>query len=371
MLLTFEERDRRYREFRKKMDEADLSVLVVASNAMFTGYVRYFTAYPAFYGYTYLVFPREGTPTLFVMSKIQEQIACKRWVSDSRQSSNYAVDVVKRIRELGGEGQRIGLVGVENISFGNFEYFSKEMPGATFVNFNREISGMRMVKSAEEQGIARQCAKITDALYERVKEVARPGASEYDVYAEMDYFMRKRGVETAFNLITTAKYPVAPLLTPSDHVLQEGESLLLELTPRWEGYYTQIAVVTPMGEPDAKLKRFFEVGAAAQKLGVEALKPGNRACDVAVVMKEYIEKAGYRYLYRGGHSMGHDLDEPPAITPEDKTVLKPGMMLVVHPCVMDANGDGVFLGDSHLITEAGSEPLNRTVLNPWAKAVSA
>jgi Xaa-Pro aminopeptidase len=130
-------------------------------------------------------------------------------------------------------------------------------------------------------------------------------------------------------------------------------------------------VVTPLGEPTAKMKEFLEVGTVAQRMGVAALKPGNRACDVANVMKEYVEKAGFRYLYRGGHSMGHDLDEPPAIVPEDQTVLRPGMTIVVHPCVMDENGDGVFIGDTHLVTETGSEALNRTPLNTAAKAVSA
>jgi Xaa-Pro aminopeptidase len=60
--------------------------------------------------------------------------------------------------------------------------------------------------------------------------------------------------------------------------------------------------------------------------------------------------------------MGHDLDEPPAIVPEDQTVLRPGMTLVIHPCVMDKNGDGVFMGDSYLLTDIGAEPLNHTPL---------
>ena len=143
-------------------------------------------------------------------------------------------------------------------------------------------------------------------------------------------------------------------------MIKEGESLLVELTPRYEGYYTQLTVVTPLGEPTAKMKEFLNVGVAAHKAGVALLKPGNKASDVANVMKNYIEQAGYAYPYRGGHSMGHDLDEPPAIVPEDQTILKPGMTIVIHPCVMDANGDGVFIGDSYLVTETGAEPLNHT-----------
>jgi Xaa-Pro aminopeptidase len=318
--------------------------------------------YPPHFGYSYVVFPREGTPTLFVFSKIQEQVAAKRWLSDARQSSNYPESIVKRIKELDYKDKRIGLVGVENISFMIYEYMKKELPSSTLVNANKEIFDLRMIKSPEEQAIARECARITDGLYKRIKEVAKVGMSEFDIYAEMDYFMRKQGVETAFNLIGSGNYPVAPFLAPSGRVVQEGESLLTELTPRYEGYYTQLTVVTPLGEPTPKMKEFLDVGFTAIQKGVALLKPGNKACDVANVMKDYVEKAGYDYLYRGGHSMGHDLDEPPAIVPEDQTVIKPGMTLVIHPCVMDKNGDGVFMGDSYLVTETGAEPLNHTPL---------
>jgi len=371
MLLTEQERDRRYREIRKAMEQNDLSLLVVASNAMWTGYVRYFSNYPPHFGYSYVIFPREGEPTLFVFSKIQEQVANKRWIRDSRQSSNYPEAIVKRIKECGGQDKRIGLVGIENISFSIYEHMKKELPGATLVNANRVISDLRMIKSPEEQAIARKCAQITDGLYDRIKEVAKVGMSEFDIYAEMDYFIRKNGVEQAFNLIGTGKYPVAPFLAPSGRVIAEGESLLVELTPRYEGYYTQLTVVTPLSEPTAKMKEFLDVGTTAQKLGVKALRPGNRACDVANVMKDYVEKAGFLYLYRGGHGMGHDLDEPPAIVPEDQTMLQPGMTIVVHPCVMDKNGDGVFVGDSYIVTEGEPEPLNRTPLNTARKAASA
>jgi Xaa-Pro aminopeptidase len=362
MKLTVQERDRRHKAVRKMMEEKDLTILVIASNAMWTGHVRYVSNYPPHFGYSYVVFPRDGEPTIFVFSGIQERVAAQRWISDARQSSNYPADIVKRIKELDYNGKRIGLVGVENISFTIYEQLKNELPAVTFVNAGKEIFDLRMIKSAEEQTLARECARITDGLYKRIKEVAKIGMSEFDIYAEMDYFMRKQGVETAFNLIGTGNYPVAPFLAPSGRVLSEGESLIVELTPRYEGYYTQLTVVTPLAEPTPKMKEFLNIGVKAQQKGVALLAPGNKASDVANVMKQYIEEAGFSYPYRGGHSMGHDLDEPPAIVPQDATVLQPGMTIVIHPCVMDKSGDGVFLGDTYLITEKGPEALNHIPL---------
>ena len=358
MALTLNERDRRYKAIRAMMDGKGFSILLVASNAMWSGHVRYLSNYPPHFGYSYVVFPKEGPPTQFVFSKIQEQIAKKRWVEDSRQSSNYAGDIVKRIKELDPKGKKIGLVGVENMSFTIFDHLKKELPSVTFVDATREITNMRMVKSPEELALARQCAQITDQLYGRVKEVTKAGVSEYDIYAEMDYFMRKKEIESAFNLIASGHFPVAPFLSPSKRVLGPTDSLLIEFTPRYEGYYTQLTVLTHLVEPSQKMKEFTDIVLAAQKAGLKFMKPGNRASDVAKPMKEFIEKAGYSYPYRGGHGMGHDLDEPPAIIPEDNTLLQSGMTIVIHPCVMDKSGEGVFLGDSYVVTDTGWERLN-------------
>ncbi len=360
MKLSSAERDRRHRAIRAMMTEKGYEVLLAASNAMWQGHVRYLSNYPPHFGYSYAVFPLHGEPTLFVFSKIQEQVAAKRWIPDARQSSNYPGDIVKRMRELDYKGKRVGLVGVENMSFKIYEHLKKELPEAIFVDATRDIFDLRMIKSPEEQALSRECARITDGLFARVKEVAKIGMSEYDVYAEMDYFIRKQGVEGAFNLIASGPCPVAPFLSPSGRTVNEGDAILLELTPRYEGYYTQLTGYVHVSPPSPKMRAFLDLAFAAQQAGVKMLKPGNRASDVARVMKEMIEKAGYAYPYRGGHSMGHDLDEPPAIVIEDDTVLAPGMTIVVHPCVMDRSGEGVFVGDSYLITEKGPERLNST-----------
>jgi Xaa-Pro aminopeptidase len=241
-----------------------------------------------------------------------------------------------------------------------YELLRKELPSANFVDATQEIFDLRMIKSEEEQGLARQCARINDQLVQRIKEVAKPGITEYDVYAEMDYFLRKQRVEGSFNLIASGLFPVAPFIVPSERVMNPEDSLLVELTPRFQGYYTQLTLVHPLREPSARMKEFIEIAFASQKEGLKLLKPGNRVSDVARAVKAVIEKAGYRMDYRAGHSMGHEHTEPPAVVVDDETLIRPGMTLVIHPCVMDKNGEGVFTGDSYLVTETGWERLNST-----------
>ena len=360
MALSLNERDRRYHAIRTMMKEKNLSILVVASNSMWTGHVRYFSNFPPTYGYAYLVFPQEEDPTQFVFTVGAAQAASKGWVKDSRHAPNYADAITKRVKELNYDGRCIGLVGAENLSFKIYEHLKKEIPSVNFVDVTKEIFELRMIKSEEEQALSRQCACIADRLFSRVREVAKIGLHESDVFAEMNYYMWKQGVESAFNLIGSGRFPTTLSLSPSDRVLGPEDSLLLELTPRFQGYYTQLTAVLPLQEPSPRMREFLDIALAAQKAGLNLMKPGNRAKDVAKAMKAVVEKSGYAFPSRGGHSMGHDLDEPPAIVVEDETILRAGMTIVIHPSVIDRNGDGVFMGDSYLITDTGWERLNTT-----------
>lgn len=360
MPLSVNERDRRYRAIRAMMERKGLSILLVASNAMSPGHVRYFSNYPPHSGYAYVIFPKDESPTQFVRSKIQEQVAARGWVPDSRFAVNYSDALVKRLQELTAGDKTVGLVGVENIPFKMYEQLCKGLPAVKFVDVTKEIFDLRMIKSAEEQGFARQCALITDQLFQRIKEVAKPGLTEYDVYAEMDYFLRKRRVEGSFNLIASGLFPVAPFIVPSERVMNPEDSLLVELTPRFQGYYTQLTAMHHFQEPSPKMKEMVDIVFASQKEGLKLLKPGNRVCDVARAVKAAIERTGYSMPYRAGHSLGHEHTEPPAVVIDDETAILPGMTLVIHPCVMDKNGDGVFCGDTYLITETGWERLNST-----------
>src|SRR4030042_3361456 len=100
MPLSISERDRRHRAIRDMMERKDLSILLVGSNAMSPGHVRYFSNYPPHSGYAYVIFPKDENPTQFVRSKIQEQVAEKGWVPDSSFAANYAEALVRRLKEL-------------------------------------------------------------------------------------------------------------------------------------------------------------------------------------------------------------------------------------------------------------------------------
>ena len=71
------------------------------------------------------------------------------------------------------------------------------------------------------------------------------------------------------------------------------------------------------------------------------------------------ERFRYRWI-RFGHSIGLDVLDFWSITESNTITLKPGMMVAIHPsCMVKVGGDGVGMGYTYLITDAGAERLSK------------
>ena len=93
----------------------------------------------------------------------------------------------------------------------------------------------------------------------------------------------------------------------------------------------------------------------------EALRPGVTCADIfmigaRILSEESLAETRIEGAGRMGHGQGILLTEPPSISPSDKTVLAPGMIVSTEPGVQSANGNFVW-EDVHVITEDGSEQL--------------
>jgi Xaa-Pro aminopeptidase len=99
--------------------------------------------------------------------------------------------------------------------------------------------------------------------------------------------------------------------------------------------------------------------------GKAAVKPG---IPVSAVYDAQVQKAGELGLdmktwkaRRFGHGSGLHTTEPPYISGDDHTILKPGMILHIEPGCIEK--DGIYVREEQvLISETGCRPLSNA---PW------
>lgn len=361
--IRLKERDSRWSRIRSEMAEHGLDGLVIVSDGHLErrGSFRYVSDARATLLYGYVVFPAKGEP-IGIYSKpgwIEDQRTLPLrggWVGDSEP---YASAVADGIKELNIEKGRIGIEG-DFLPAPVHRKLTRELPEATFVP-SSIVHDLKMVKSPEEIRLIENGAEMVDNAYKACIEFARPGRTWNDITSEVCRVLYQGGAEDI------GGYP----LSRSPNVMETGDTY--NLYPEAQapgGYWMQFGRLISFGEPDKKLRKAWELDAQAQKRGAEKLRPGNTGGDVMRAINESLKGSEYTGALRGsGHAVGLDIIERPLITLDDETVLRPGMIVAIHPVFAPHPAVFEACADMFLVTEG--KPRKLSAIDPRLVVIGA
>lgn len=356
----------RHDRIREAMRKEGLEVLIVAGrdDIYSRGNMRYITDYT---GAGYLVFPVDGKPVLFVhpVQAASPKPGRGRPINDFIDIQLYAngaygdpvLDVMTELRRRG-VTSGIGLVGMGEIGAPVYqavtEYATQPVKDATHI-----LREARLIKSAEMLEYSRASARLADEAYELLKEMAKPGVRDYEIYGAVKEHLFKNGSEYSLEVIDAEGAKMNFTWAPTGEVLEEGGHLFMEITPAVGGVYAQLPFCLPIGELPDKVHDLRSAWQEGFSAGEALLAPGTRVSDLSKAMKEKINARGYLTPFAQGHAIGLDVVDGWAIGDNTDVVLKPGMTLAVHPAaVSELGGDAFTCGYTYLITESGAERLS-------------
>jgi Xaa-Pro dipeptidase len=212
----------------------------------------------------------------------------------------------------------------------------------------------------------RRATALADAGYEYFREAARVGRKQYEVVADVEEFLRRKGSPDNFMIIGSGNADVRGMAPPSERVLKAGDLVTTELTPAIEGYLAQICRTLVLGKANAVQKQAFAIWHEAMEAGIAAVKPGVTAADVARAENDVFRRHGLgeyttsKYTRVRGHGLGLSTDVKPSLLEDVDIVLRPGMTVIVHPNTYHPEAGYMVLGDVVAVTETGCERLTRT-----------
>lgn len=372
MSLSTKERDRRYANIRSGMERENLDVLVVYGNSgrqgPNTGNLAYVSNYIPFSGQQVLVFPKEGEPVLFVGVENQRIEALRKsWVTDVRCEAMTPVpaQASEYLKSEFGNAKRVGISSLSIIPVSWFEQWQKGYPGKEWVESGKLILESRFVQSEEEIKKSAWAAELGDKIWERVKAIAREGVTELDIRAEMDAIILPEGGTENFNMMSLAgmgnggEAPWGYVIPQTKRAMKKGDALLLEISPRVEGYWNQIVRVLTLGPAEEWLIKAHDLVREARDEAMKYLKPGEQMVSLVNAMDGIFKKHGHEVWPFGlVHLTGLDLTDY-MITPKSTGEIKAGMVVTVHPMFNIAPNRQIFWGETYVVTKDGYEPLNR------------
>jgi Xaa-Pro dipeptidase len=325
-----------------------------------------------------LIVPLDGKPVLITrsMEKVtiekQVKVAEFRGHSDSETAADLAARVLS---ELGLPGKRIGLeYWTSGLSHGLAEKL-KAQADAKWSDVSGLVDTMRWVKSAEEQVLMRQAAKVTDAAAGAAIAAISDQATQQEVAAQcVAAMIRAGGHAPGFGpFIRPAARLGEEHTTWGSSVYRKGEPVFVELSGCVARYHAPLGRLVRIGHIRDEDAAMAEVTARAFDAVVNALRPGVKARDVYAAWQGVADEAGLSHYRR--HHCGYlvGAGQPPSWTGGNSVTglrhdsdleIETGMSFHILSWLMHTGRGDDFISNTVLLTNAGAEVLTRTPTGP-------
>lgn len=364
----------RITKVKKLMEKQGLDLLLVNTPEN----VFYLTGHksPGYYMYMCLVVPLDGEMTLVLRRGEVGNAQVYSWLEgdglvaydDTDDPLQKTVDV---IMEKGFKG---GNVGVEFTSWflttKNFMDLQAKLKGGRITDASGTVEQARMVKSSEEIAYIENACQIVDKAMAKGIEKIRPGCKEKEVAAAFFSEMCLQGSEYYGTEPYVASGPRAGAMHSSwgERVIQNGESVLLEMAATVNRYNGALMRTVHVGEPSETMKEWSKVCIEALNAAIDAIKPGVTSESVDEACRGVIERAGLyeNYRKRTGYSIGiafaPDWGEGHIMSLQsgDQRLLEPGMVFHMPPALRELGAYGVGFSETVAVTETGCKVLGNT-----------
>jgi Xaa-Pro aminopeptidase len=395
--LTLAERDRRYAGLRALMEAQGFDAIVVGS---FQGRERLESYLIDDFLDAVVVLPLKSDPVLLAFggSRISRIFESQRrghdvWVTDVRMSAGGA-KVAEVLKERGLAQGRIGIVGFGPTAPGEAEgllplgfhtNFVNALPDASIGDFTLAFTDFMLVKSAQEIELLRFAAKVSEEACKVMMEVARPGVSEAEVYAETVREIHRWGCDLRYPFFSLQSgkdnigwgVPRWSLRAEPPRILETGDLVQAEIHTIYGGVEGQVNMSVCLDPADDVVHRLEAVARQSYEEGLAAVRPGVTFADVVRAMEAPLAKAGCwsktpllhtltfgstgftpvnREQLKGTRDEAVEGAARPGIRRGD-LVLKEGMSLELEPnaCLGMVR---VNIGAGVLVTSRGAEELN-------------
>jgi Xaa-Pro aminopeptidase len=231
------------------------------------------------------------------------------------------------------------------------------------------VEQLRAVKDEEEVAKIRHAGRISAEVFEKVLEIVRPGVSECELAAEIEYLMRKKGAEgAAFETIVASGANAAlPHARPSRKLLRENELVIFDLGAILAHYVADMTRTVYLGQPSRRVRSLFNAVVEAQEKAARSALPGFRAGDVDAVARRSLAERGLArfFTHSTGHGVGMETHEMPRLARGEKARLQSGNTVTVEPGVYLEGWGGIRIEDTILVGPGGPEVLTPAPKDQW------
>jgi Xaa-Pro aminopeptidase len=208
------------------------------------------------------------------------------------------------------------------------------LPNAKLVEASGALARARMIKTEREVGLLNRTAEVVNIAHKKLMEVTRQaGMSEFEIWAELTKAMHEDVGGKLFiagEVVCGPRNKVVSPGGPIDYVTKPGDVAELDISPRYQGYWADMANTMIIGAaPSPIQKEYARAARESFYAGVGKARPGNKASDIFQACQDAYIKYNLKLGHYAGHGIGTTVNEAPWLVPSDQTILKAGMVICI------------------------------------------
>jgi len=319
-------------------------------------------------GLTSLLIPKSGKDTIYAYGVNYEQAKAMTKGFDVQmleRGQNLMERIAKQAR-----GSKIKKLAFDALSIEGYRELAKGLKGNTKLKGRTDlVSELRKVKDTAELELMKKAADLTSMGMKVAYEVIKPGVKEYEVAAEVEYAMRRKGSGgVAFDTIIASGVRSAfphggggTLLGGgcTDRKIQNGDLVVVDMGAVYQHYRSDITRTLAAGRPSPKQTKLYDIVKAAHDSAFQKIRSGAKAKDVDATARKVIVDAGYGdfFVHGLGHGVGLEVHEGPTLSSMSKDKLTDGNVVTDEPGIYIPNFGGVRVEDTILVQKTKAEYL--------------
>ena len=320
----------------------------------------------------FLVMPADGKPVA-VIPEIGFSGMAQTWVEDIRtwpsprpedDGISLLVDCFRRLpRRFGRIGMTFGAESMVRMPANNLAVLKQKLATFELEDVAEVIHQQRMVKSSLEVDKIRYICQLASSSFDALPGFAAPGMSELEICRQMRIDLLNRGADSTPYMVAGSGpggYD-SIIMGPTERQVVDGDLLIIDTGSTWDGYFCDFDRNFAFGHAGDETCNAYEVVWKATEAGFDAALPGSTTTDLWQAMNDVMTAAGSlgNEVGRLGHGLGMQLTERPSNTRDDKTRLKPGMVITLEPGMTFLPGKQMVHEENIVITENGAEWLTQ------------